>query len=398
MALCFTKGGDGGILSYGPLGCRAAKGRLAMTRVTRVTRGGGAGGGIWGGGGFGLLRRVVLPGHFMGMDRPVFTELATERLSLRPWRGGDAAALHRLLNDWEVIRTLAVVPFPYSRENADEWVASAAQQLAEGEAYQLAITGTDGGTELLVGGIGLRLNRSMRTAELGYWVGRAYWGHGVASEAAMRLVRWALANLDIERVEASVATENGASMAVLRRIGFRHVGDAMKMSVATGAERKVLRFEADRADVFGDHGTAAADDAKLEGAKKIVLVAAVALIDADTRILLARRPEGKSMAGLWEFPGGKVEPGETPEAALIRELHEELGIDVASNCLAPFTFASHDYPKFHLLMPLFLCRRWKGTPKPREGQTLAWVAPGKLAEYNMPEADRPLIPLLRDFL
>ena len=334
----------------------------------------------------------------MGMDRPVFTALATERLSLRPWRADDSQALHRLLNDWEVIRTLAVVPFPYSRENADEWVASAAKQLADGDAYQLAITGTDGGTELLVGGIGLRLNRAMRTAELGYWVGRAYWGHGVASEAAMRVVRWALANLDIGHVEASVATENGASMAVLRRIGFRHVGDAMKMSVATGAERKVLRFEADRADVFGDHGTAAANDPKLEGAKKIVLVAAVALIDADTRILLARRPEGKSMAGLWEFPGGKVEAGETPEVALIRELREELGIDVASNCLAPFTFASHAYEKFHLLMPLFLCRRWKGTPTPREGQQLAWVAPNKLAEYNMPEADRPLIPLLRDFL
>ena len=104
------------------------------------------------------------------------------------------------------------------------------------------------------------------------------------------------------------------------------------------------------------------------------------------------------MAGLWEFPGGKVEPGETPEAALIRELREELGIDVAENCLAPFTFASHAYENFHLLMPLFLCRRWKGTPTAREGQTLSWVAPGKLAEYKMPEADRPLIPLLRDFL
>ena len=139
-----------------------------------------------------------------------------------------------------MIRTLAVVPFPYSRENADEWVASAAKQLADGDAYQLAITGTDGGTELLVGGIGLRLNRAMRTAELGYWVGRAYWGHGVASEAAKRLVRWGLANLDIGHVEASVATENGASMAVLRRIGFRHVGDAMKMSVATLGGKRFL--------------------------------------------------------------------------------------------------------------------------------------------------------------
>lgn len=318
--------------------------------------------------------------------------LATERLALRGWRTDDAAALHRLLNDWEVIRTLAVVPFPYSRALADAWVASSAQRLAEGEAYQLAITGTEDGTETLVGGIGLRLNRAARTAELGYWVGRAYWGHGVASEAAGRMARWALANLDIDRIEASVATDNAGSIAVLRRIGFRHVGDGMKMSVAHGAERKTLIFETTRADLFGDHGHTAT------GAKQVVLVSAVALIDADTRILLARRPEGKSMAGLWEFPGGKVEPGETPEAALIRELAEELGIDVAHNCLAPFTFASHAYEKFHLLMPLFLCRRWKGQPVSREGQHLAWVAPGKLHEYRMPEADRPLVPLLRDFL
>ncbi len=327
------------------------------------------------------------------MMRPAFTPLTTERLSLRPWQATDAAALHRLLNDWEVIRTLAVVPFPYSRELADGWVASSAQRLVDGVAYQLAITGTEKDTELLIGGIGLRLNVAERHAELGYWVGRAYWGHGVASEAAARLMRWALANLDIDRIEASAATDNAASITVLRRIGFRHVGEGMQMSVAQGAQRKVLRFEATRADLSGDQPKPAE-----QGPKKIVLVSAVALIDSDTRILLARRPEGKSMAGLWEFPGGKVEPGETPEAALIRELREELGIDVASTCLAPFTFASHEYETFHLLMPLFLCRRWKGTPTPREGQTLAWVSPGKLAEYKMPEADRPLIPLLRDFL
>src|SRR5437762_10389270 len=110
-----------------------------------------------------------------------------------------------------------------------------------------------------------------------------------------------------------------------------------------------------------------------EAAKPIVLVTAVALIDADSRVLLAQRPEGKPMAGLWEFPGGKVHDGETPEAALVRELHEELGIDTARSCLAPFTFASHRYERFHLLMPLYLCRRWGGTPTPREGQELAWV-------------------------
>jgi 8-oxo-dGTP diphosphatase len=132
--------------------------------------------------------------------------------------------------------------------------------------------------------------------------------------------------------------------------------------------------------------------------QRVVLVAAVALVDTDGRVLLARRPEGKSMAGLWEFPGGKVEPGETPEAALIRELAEELGIDVKASCLAPLTFASHGYENFHLLMPLYVCRRWTGTPHAREGQELAWVAPLRLGQYPMPPADKPLIPMLQDLL
>lgn len=131
---------------------------------------------------------------------------------------------------------------------------------------------------------------------------------------------------------------------------------------------------------------------------KVVLVAAVALVDADGRVLLTQRPAGKAMAGLWEFPGGKVEQGETPEAALIRELHEELGIDTWSSCLAPLTFASHAYPDFHLLMPLFACRKWQGVPEPREGQSLAWVRAHDLRNYPMPPADVPLIPILRDWL
>ncbi|MCC5966398.1 MAG: 8-oxo-dGTP diphosphatase MutT [Natronohydrobacter sp.] len=131
---------------------------------------------------------------------------------------------------------------------------------------------------------------------------------------------------------------------------------------------------------------------------KMVLVAAVALVDADGRVLLAQRPEGKSMAGLWEFPGGKIEPGETPEAALIRELQEELGIDTWASCLAPLSFASHAYDGFHLLMPLFVCRKWQGQPQSREGQSLKWVRPEDLRAYPMPPADLPLIPVLRDWL
>ena len=131
---------------------------------------------------------------------------------------------------------------------------------------------------------------------------------------------------------------------------------------------------------------------------KLVLVAACALIDADSRVLLARRPAGKPMAGLWEFPGGKVEDGEMPEQSLIRELKEELGIVVKEACLAPLTFASHAYPDFHLLMPLYICRRWDGPVTAREGQTLAWVRPTKLRDYPMPPADLPLIPHLVEVL
>ncbi len=131
---------------------------------------------------------------------------------------------------------------------------------------------------------------------------------------------------------------------------------------------------------------------------KILLVVAVALIDADDRVLIAQRPEGKALAGLWEFPGGKIDAGERPEEALIRELHEELGISVKEACLAPLTFASYAYPEFHLLMPLYVCRRWEGFVQSREGQALKWVRPRDLRQYPMPPADEPLIPPLVELL
>ena len=131
---------------------------------------------------------------------------------------------------------------------------------------------------------------------------------------------------------------------------------------------------------------------------RLVLVAAVALVDPDGRVLLAERPEGRPMAGLWEFPGGKIEPGETPEACLIRELEEELSIGTWESCLAPLTFASHAYEEFHLLMPLYVCRKWQGIVAPREGQRTAWVRPRDLRSYPMPPADRPLVATLQDLL
>ena len=141
-----------------------------------------------------------------------------------------------------------------------------------------------------------------------------------------------------------------------------------------------------------------ADPAPNPMQRSILLVAAAALVDPDNRVLIAQRPPGKAMAGLWEFPGGKVAAGETPEQALVRELREELDIEVCETCLAPFTFASHAYETFHLLMPLYLCRNWEGRLRPREGQVLKWVRATRLSDYPMPPADIPIIPMLRDLL
>ena len=325
-----------------------------------------------------------------------FAPLETGRFRLRPLRPEDAAELHRLVNDWEVAKTLARVPFPYPRELADEWIASTAAQIAAGTAYHLAIARPE--DDVMLGCAGLTLDAAARSAELGYWVGRRHWGQGIAPEAAGRLARWALANLDIDRITASALTDNARSAAVLRRIGFRPAGQGERDFLSRGGAMPVLLFEAGRAEFAPPVAAPAPAPEAAPVGKRILLVAAVGLIDADGRVLLARRPEGKPLAGLWEFPGGKVGPGETPEQALIRELKEELGIDVTEACLAPFAFASHGYEAFHLLMPLFLCRRWQGQVTAMEGQALAWVRPQRLADYAMPPADKPLVALLRDFL
>lgn len=139
-------------------------------------------------------------------------------------------------------------------------------------------------------------------------------------------------------------------------------------------------------------------EARRDGPSDLLVVVAAALVDPDGRVLIAQRPADKNMGGLWEFPGGKLEPGETPETALVRELEEELGVSTLESCLAPVTFASHSYEKFHLLMPLFVLRKWIGTPKPIEAQALAWAKPAELRDYPMPPADAPLLAALRDLL
>lgn len=304
--------------------------------------------------------------------------IRTERLLLRPLEQGDAAALTRLVNDYSVAGNLARVPFPYREALAEAWIASANAQIVQGEAWHLAIT-RDGA---LVGCVGLTPKRD-DLPELGYWVGRKFWGQGIAREAAAALLDWAERRLGLREFRASALTGNVASQAVLKRLGFTEAGTAQHPFLSRNRDMPVTLFR--RA-------------AQPPAAKPILLVAACALVDPEGRVLLARRPAGKPMAGLWEFPGGKLHDGETPEAALIRELHEELGIETRQACLSPLFFASHAYERFHLLMPLFVCRKWEGRAVAREGQELAWVRPAAMADYKMPPADVPLVALLRDFL
>jgi len=319
--------------------------------------------------------------------QPLGPLLRTTRLVLRPLVAADAPVFHRLINDWEICRRLPDAPFPYPAQLAIDWIAAAEHDREAKRAEQFALVEAATGT--LIGVAGLRLGKGQKTGELGYWLGRAYWGQGYGLEAARRLVEWAFAGLPLGQITAMVAADNDVSVVVLNRLGFVQSGKGVKeFSCRPGQKMPVRNFTLAR-DV---------PVAATETPGRVVLVVAVALIDEQGRVLLARRPEGKKMAGLWEFPGGKMEKGETPEAALARELHEELGIEVAPRDFAPFVFASHAYDSFHLLMPVFLCRRWKGVPHAKEGQKLAWVAPTDLVEYPMPPADRPLIPMLRDFL
>jgi len=318
--------------------------------------------------------------------------LRTKRILLRPLQAEDAPAFHRLINDWDICRKLPDAPFPYPVELAGEWIAAAAADRQAGKAQQFALIEEANGK--MVGCAGLRLSRDGKSADLGYWLGRKFWRQGFGLEVATRLTSWGLAEMKINRVTATVAEDNEASLAVLTRAGFTETGKGTKAFLCRAeAKLPVRHFAATREMPKSGH---VLPDAVAKPA--VLLVAACALIDPEGRVLLARRPEGKKMAGLWEFPGGKVDADETPETALIRELKEELGIIVEAKNLAPFVFASHPYDGFHLLMPVYLCRRWHGKPQPREGQALAWVAPDRLVEYPMPAADRPLIPMLRDFL
>lgn len=310
--------------------------------------------------------------------------LLSARLRLRPLRPEDAPRLAELLDDWDMVRLTAAIPHPYRPEDGAGFIAAMAAKTQAGKGVALALERSLDHALIGIVGFGLEADG---TPELGWWVGKAYWGEGYATEAARRLLRHLFADLGYGSAWAAVHPDNAASKAVAAKLGlipanYQRIGQPAR---GESVVMPVYRIEAE-------------DWTRAHAARPTLLVAAAALIDVDGRVLMASRPPGKMMSGLWEFPGGKVHAGETPEAALVRELAEELGIDVGESCLAPLAFASHDYDTFHLLMPLFAVRQWKGTVTPLEGQGLRWMRPERLGDLPMPPADIPLVALLRDWL
>ncbi len=312
--------------------------------------------------------------------------LVSERLILRRPVAADAPAIASFILGSDIPGFMPLLPDPFSIGDAERWIAESARPLDESRSLDLVVCRQDDGH--LVGALRLAL-RPDGAGEIAYWIGVPHRRQGYAAEAVRRLSSHAFNRLGVSRVAATVIPGNAASQGVLARLGFVRVGEETRRYPARGETRTLDLYALDAPECGRD---------PVLPPLPTVLVSAVALVDVDGRVLIARRPPGKSMAGLWEFPGGKVKAGETPEAALCREMAEELGIDVTTSCLAPIAFASHAYEDFQLLMPLFACRTWKGTPAPREHAALRWLRPAELARLPMPPADMPLIALLRDLL
>jgi len=290
----------------------------------------------------------------------------------------DLESLIEFAGDEEVVRWTAAIPHPFSEADGRAYIEASQQENRLVFAVEEIASGDFIGC--------IRIDAEAAVGDIGYWVARPHWGKGYAGEAAKRITRLAFEALELTALEAEVMQGNLVSEKVLLAAGFEKSGEAVG-----------TRGRCDGVATFR-YQLAQRDWATNAASKPTLLVVAVAMVDADGRVLMAKRPAGKKLAGLWEFPGGKVSLGETPEAALIRELEEELGVDTRESCLAPFTFASHEYEDFRLLMPLYVCRVWQGTPQPKEGQELSWVRPVRMRDYPMPPADEPLVAMLCDLL
>jgi len=301
--------------------------------------------------------------------------IETPRLHLRRLSDQDVDDLVAACNNINVARYTALLPHPFTAKDAKELINGAKIDHSANSRHVFALQTRIG--EHFAGCIEVNMGDDADT--FGYWIAEPFWGQGYATEAALALSRFAFKTADKLELCAAVHPENKASMRVLEKSGF--VYDRIE----TGLSGRCKDVEA---KVFV---LKAADWFKREAAKPNVLVVAVALVDGQGRVLIAQRPTGKPLAGLWEFPGGKVHENETPEQALVRELDEELGIEVKETCIKPFAFASHAYEDFHLIMPLYECRTWLGKIKPQEGQDFKWMRPDQLHTLPMPPADIPLV-------
>ena len=322
----------------------------------------------------------------------------TPNLRLEPFAAAHVDFVQNAAAKWEVARWLSRVPHPYPEGGASDFLAQVQSEFDACKHLNWIVSDRDSGAPL--GLIGLRcIEHEQGTPwELGYWYTPSAWGRGVATEAAFHVLTFAFRFMALEVVSTAVLNGNHASRRVLEKVGF---DDWSESTIETAHSQRQPHYVAQmtaadfEAFVFSGGCTF---QPQIERAVPVVWVAAAALFDAADRVLVAQRPVGKALAGLWEFPGGKIEPLESPEAALIRELKEELAIDVGEGCLAPLTFASHAYPTFHLMMPLYAINKWQGEPRGQEGQALQWVTKAELRTLPTPPADAPLLPAVLDWM
>ena len=322
----------------------------------------------------------------------------TPNLLLEPMAEKHLDFVQAEASKWEVARWLCQVPHPYPDDGASSFLADTQRGFREGAS--LDWIAVDRSSNTFLGVISLSLiNQSGNPCwELGYWYAPLAWGRGVATEAAFHVLTFAFRFMEVETVTSGVFLDNPASRRVLEKVGFEGWTEDSIDTAHSGRQPHLATcMTCAEFEEFLFSGGCTAQP-QLERSVPVVWVAAAALFDTADRVLVAQRPAGKSLAGLWEFPGGKIEALESPETALIRELKEELGIDVGEGCLAPLTFASHAYPTFHLMMPLYAINKWQGEPKGQEGQALKWVSKAELRELPMPPADAPLLPAVLDWM
>ncbi len=302
------------------------------------------------------------------LNRP-FLPIATDRLTLRPLEENDAAILTTLANDKRVVERLARLPHPYTLADAHQFISYARDGLQNGTHVNLAVIRR--ADQTFMGVVGLE-------KVIGFWLGFEFWGQGYGKEAVKSLVHFAFFTLQQEEIKGSALENNVASRRVFEGLGFSQTGTKKSTSVAYEGTKPGVTYALLRKDFVERYNASE---------RPLVWVVVAALMNEKGELLVSERLAGKSLEGVWELPGGKMELGETPEQSLIRELKEELHIDVKEEELQPLSFASYRYETFHLIMPIYLCRRWEGNLHGAEGQKLAWITYADLARFPLPPAD-----------